>query len=969
MSEQKITKVASIQSRLLVAFVLMVLLPVITVTVVSVVGGLQGGQRQVINQLQSVIVLKEAGINRWIGELQTALSELQNTSSFHSHAESMLTGQGNVIIMQSSLRALFKQMVEQRGLFDEIYLLDLKRRVILSSNPENEKKIVPIGQQPFFLPALETPHSQIVAISTLRKYNYIVVTRPVKDHTGETIGVLVGQIRLDVLNQIIGERAGLGETGETYLVAENSFLLTELYQSYGGTKIDTAGVRSVLDNGQGHADGLYENYDQQSVFGVYYWVDTLGVVLVAEQNQTEAFVSTYNILIINISIALISTVIALLVGLYITRNITSRLAELSDIATHIAAGDLQLNATVSRPDEIGVLAHAFNSMTEQLRQSITILQNQIQQLATLNRITQTLASSPDLQEGWEVVAKEITLLFEGLGTGVALLDKRRTGLVIMADYSTNPNRRPIKGMTIPLINNLSSQKVIESSRSLVISDAQHNPLTQPIWALMQKTGAQGLMIVPLLVRGEVIGTIGVSTDDATRTFSAEEVNLAETIAGQVAGAIENSRLFDEEQHQHQIAESLRQTANILNSSLNRDEVLDKIIQQLGQVIVFDGAGLFLQDGDELFLFDGDKAADAYIGYRVSLNQNDPTTRAFHEKQTLVIADVLDDPGWEVWDKANEIRGWMGAPLLISGEAIGVLTTDSNMIDAYSQDDAKVLQLFANQAAIAIRNARLFAETQQAKDAAEASNVAKSAFLANVSHELRTPLTSIFGFAKIIKKRLADRIFPAVKTEDRRVDRAVKQVAQNMDIIVSEGERLTKLINNVLDLAKIEANKVEWQMKPVSLSEVIDQATAATSSLFIEHPLTLIKTVEPDLPEITGDKDRLVQVVINLISNAVKFTDEGTVTCEVKKEQTQVVVSIIDTGVGIAKADQPKVFDKFEQVGDTLTDKPQGTGLGLPICKEIVEWHGGQIWVESELGQGSRFAFCLPLVELSTRHAD
>ena len=150
------------------------------------------------------------------------------------------------------------------------------------------------------------------------------------------------------------------------------------------------------------------------------------------------------------------------------------------------------------------------------------------------------------------------------------------------------------------------------------------------------------------------------------------------------------------------------------------------------------------------------------------------------------------------------------------------------------------------------------------------------------------------------------------------------------------------------------------MKPVSLEEVIDQATAATSSLFIQHPLTLIKTIEPDLPEIVGDKDRLIQVVINLISNAVKFTDTGTVTCEVKQEQNRVVISIIDTGIGIAEVDQPKVFDKFEQVGDTLTDKPQGTGLGLPICKEIVEWHGGQIWVKSELGHGSCFSFCLPL---------
>ncbi|MDM8527900.1 ATP-binding protein [Anaerolineales bacterium HSG24] len=960
-SKQKITKVTSIQNRLLIAFVLMVLLPVITITVVSVVSGLQGVRRQVINQLQSVVVLKEASINRWIGELQATLTELQNTASFSSHATSMLTGRDNVI-MQSSLRALFQRETEQHRLFDEIFLLDIKRRVILSSNPENERKISPIGQQPFFLPALEAPHSQIVAISTLRKYNYLVVTRPVTDRTDETIGVLVGQINLDVLNQIIGERAGLGETGETYLVAENNFLLTELYQPYTGTKIDTEGISTVFDN-KDVQTGLFINYDQQPVFGVYRWVDALSVVLVAEQYQDEASASTYNILIINIMIAIISTVAAILVGLYITRNITIRLAKLADVATHIAAGDLQLNATVSRSDEIGVLAQAFNSMTEQLRQSITILQSQVQQLATLNRITQTLAASHNLRDEWDVVAKDITGLFEGLGTGVALLNKQKTDLVIMTNYNTNYNYRPVKGITIPLANNPSSQKVIETGQSLVISDAQTNSLTRSVWGLLKETGAQGLMIVPLLVRGEVIGTIGVSTDDTERTFSAEEVNLAETVAGQIAGAIENSRLFDKEQHQYQIAESLRQTANILNRSLNRDEVLDKIIEQLSQVIEFDGAGLFLQDGDELLLFDGDKSVDAFIGYRLALNLNNPTVRAFHKKQTLILADVLNDPGWEVWDGTNDIRGWMAAPLLIGGEAIGVLTADNHIVDAYNQDDAKILQMFANQVAIAIRNARLFAEIEQAKEAAEISNLAKSAFLANVSHELRTPLTSIFGFAKIIKKRLTSRILPTIETEDKRVNRAVKQVIQNMDIIISEGERLTNLINNVLDLAKIEANKVNWQMNPVLLGEVIEQATAATSSLFAQKPITLIKTIESNSSQVLGDKDRLVQVVINLISNAVKFTPEGTVTCIVKSSQTQFVISVIDTGIGIAEADQPKVFDKFEQVGDTLTDKPQGTGLGLPICKEIVERHGGRIWVESELGQGSCFSFSLPMANV------
>jgi len=151
---------------------------------------------------------------------------------------------------------------------------------------------------------------------------------------------------------------------------------------------------------------------------------------------------------------------------------------------------------------------------------------------------------------------------------------------------------------------------------------------------------------------------------------------------------------------------------------------------------------------------------------------------------------------------------------------------------------------------------------------------------------------------------------------------------------------------------------------VTMGEVIDRATAATASLFEAKKLQLARNIEPGLPAITGDQDRLIQVVINLISNAVKFTDAGSITCSARLDAGELVVSVIDSGIGIAPADQPKVFEKFKQVGDTLTDKPKGTGLGLPICKEIVEHHGGRIWVESEPGKGSTFSFALPVADAS-----
>ena len=237
---------------------------------------------------------------------------------------------------------------------------------------------------------------------------------------------------------------------------------------------------------------------------------------------------------------------------------------------------------------------------------------------------------------------------------------------------------------------------------------------------------------------------------------------------------------------------------------------------------------------------------------------------------------------------------------------------------------------------------------------------KTDFISTVSHELRTPLTSIRGFTEVIKKKLDEDIFPQFDiSKNRDIVKSIGRVKENLEIILSEGERLTALINDVLDISKLEAGKVEWKMEKFRLSDIIERGIGASSALFEQKRLPLINDIEDGLPEVIGDRDRLIQVVINLLSNAVKFTERGSVTCRVRKTGSEIIVSVIDTGMGIAEVDREKVFEKFRQAGDTLTDKPTGTGLGLSICKQIVEYHGGRIWVESEPGKGSTFSFTIP----------
>ena len=244
-----------------------------------------------------------------------------------------------------------------------------------------------------------------------------------------------------------------------------------------------------------------------------------------------------------------------------------------------------------------------------------------------------------------------------------------------------------------------------------------------------------------------------------------------------------------------------------------------------------------------------------------------------------------------------------------------------------------------------------------------ANRAKSEFLSTVSHELRTPLTAVLGFAKVTRKKLISSIFPALdQVADDDLKKEMEVVRKNLEIIAGEGQRLTSLINDVLDLAKMEANRVEYAMAPVHPEEFINKTVEVTSSLFDDNDLTLTLNIEPHLPKVRGDMDRLMQVMVNLFSNAVKFTSQGGITCTARTVDETVRISVADTGIGIQPGLLESIFEEFTQAGEHLSNRPAGTGLGLTICKHIVHEHGGNIWAESKPGHGSKFIFTLPALK-------
>jgi signal transduction histidine kinase len=323
-------------------------------------------------------------------------------------------------------------------------------------------------------------------------------------------------------------------------------------------------------------------------------------------------------------------------------------------------------------------------------------------------------------------------------------------------------------------------------------------------------------------------------------------------------------------------------------------------------------------------------------------------RALLEHRPVQIADVQADPDYDFPDvqKLMGYRTVLAVPLLRGAIPLGVIGLWKMEVAPFTDKQIELLTTFADQAVIAIENARLFDEIQdKSRQLAEASQH-KSQFLANMSHELRTPLNAILGYTELI----ADGVYGPPSEKMQAVLRRVE----------SNSKHLLGLINAVLDLSKIEAGQLVLDLADYSLQNVTQTVYGAVEPLAADKKLSFKTDVAPNLPPGHGDERRLTQVLLNLVGNAIKFTDAGEVVIKAGASNGAFNLSVRDTGPGISTADQAKLFQEFQQAENSITRKKEGTGLGLAISKRIIEMHGGRIWVESDLGQGSTFFVTLPV---------
>jgi PAS domain S-box-containing protein len=395
---------------------------------------------------------------------------------------------------------------------------------------------------------------------------------------------------------------------------------------------------------------------------------------------------------------------------------------------------------------------------------------------------------------------------------------------------------------------------------------------------------------------------------------------------------------------------------LVTSTLDLNAIFARTVNLINERFNFYYAAIYIveETGFNANLREATGAAGAEMkkqNHSYQVDSKSTVGRVALDGQAQVVNDVSVNPLHVSNPFLPNTKAEAAIPLRIGNRIIGVIDIQADQENAFTEDEIAVLQTLADQVAVAIDNARSFELSQQAVMEMREIDRLKSQFLANMSHELRTPLNSIIGFSRVILKG---------------IDGPVTELQQqDLTAIYNSGQHLLGLINDILDLAKIEAGKMELAFDEVNIADVVNSVLSTMSGLIKDKPIQMKRIIEPDLPSVRADAIRVRQVMINLLSNASKFTDEGDILVEVGLKpgptgRNEIRVSVTDTGPGISEEDQEKLFQPFSQVDDSPTRKTGGTGLGLSICQQLINMHGGKIWVESAIGRGSTFHFTLPL---------
>jgi signal transduction histidine kinase/CheY-like chemotaxis protein len=798
-------------------------------------------------------------------------------------------------------------------------------------------------------------------------------------------GVSIAEVNLKLIWDVVSQ-IKVGERGHAYVVDAQGRLIAHPDISLVLRNTDMSRLAQVraarAGSGGNPSETVQEadNIEGRKVLTAYAPVAPLGWLMFVELPAEEAYAPLYAALQRLGFVLLAALLFAVLAGMFLAGRMVGPIWALRAGAARIGSGDLSQRIAVKTGDELEALADQFNDMAGQLQESYSGLERKVeqrthelsesleQQTAT-SEVLRVISSSPgDLKPVFETMLANATRLCQA-EFGILFLREGDAFLRTVAMHNASPayeqywQREPVIDLRnhphAPIARMVKSKEILHVAD--LTADAAYVERDPRIVALVETAGARSLLTVPMLKEGELIGAIAIYRQEL-RPFSDKQIDLVTNFASQAVIAIENVRLLTELRARTgelgQSVEELRALGEVtqaVNSTLDLQTVLSTIVAKAVDLSDTEAGSIYVLDPatDEFHLRATQGMSDELIaelkGQGIGFGEKTIAEAAAH-RAPVQFPDLKKEAPSGVQDILLRAgyRALLVVPLLDAEGILGVLVVRRKAPGEFPKHTVDLLQTFAAQSVLAIRNANLFAEVEEKGRQLELASQHKSQFVASMSHELRTPLNAIIGLTEMMVSNAAR--FGTEKAAEplRRVHRA--------------GNHLLGLINQVLDLSKIEAGKLELSPEQVSLAPLVDEVVGTARQLAEQNKNRLVVEVQDKLGPLTVDPMRLRQILLNLLSNACKFTKQGEVKLRVHKVvdgRNWVEFAVADTGIGMTPEQQAKLFEEFSQADSSTARRYGGTGLGLAITRKLARMMGGDVTVTSEPGKGSVFTVRLP----------